>query len=153
MRRRAHAAVGAVLALGTLVACIPGLGDCDMKPLAILPIAAIGPAIPGVSGRDATSCASVVEFDGVSYYRTGGDDTWNIGRDDLEPIGVATAANEPVWNDATVFEISGVGPADAVAMLYGPRATISVLLTDELPERLCPYLTAPDNEPVCADDP
>lgn len=150
MRRRGQGAAGAVLALGSLVACIPGLGDCDMKPLAVLPIAAIGPAVPVPTGGDATSCASVVEFDGVSYYATGGDGTWNIDMEDLEPIGVASAANEPAWHDATVFEISGVRPADAVAMLYGPRARISVLLTGDLPENLCPYLAAPEVEVICA---
>lgn len=149
--RSAHVAAGAVLMLGTLVACIPGLGDCDMKPLALLPIAAIGPAVPGVTGGDATSCASVVEFDGVSYYRTGGDGTWNIDLDDLNPIGLASAANEPAWNEATVYEISGVGPPDAVAMLYGPRATISVLVTGDLPASLCPYMAAPEIEPICAE--
>ena len=151
MRRRARVAAATVLMLGPLVACIPGVGDCDMKPLAVLPIAAIGPGVPGVTGGDATSCASVVEFDGVSYYTTGGDGTWNIDMDDLDPIGLASAANDPAWNDATVFEISGVGPAEAVAMLYGPRATTSVLLTGELPASLCPYLAAPEIEPVCAE--
>jgi hypothetical protein len=130
---------------------MPGLGDCDMKPLAVLPIAAIGPAGPGMTGGDATSCASVVEFDGVSYYATGGDGTWDIDMEDLDPIGLATAANDPGWNDATVLEISGVGPPDAVAMLYGPQATISVLLTGDFPADLCPYLALPDKEPVCVE--
>jgi hypothetical protein len=121
-----------------------------MKPLAVLPIAAIGPAVPGTTSRDAASCASVVEFNGVSYYATGGDGTWTIDMDDLKPIGLASAGNDPAWNDATVFEISGVGPADAVAMLYGPRAAISVLLTGDLPESLCPYLAAPEIEATCA---
>jgi hypothetical protein len=152
VRRRIHVAAGAVLALGTLVACIPGLGDCAMKPLAVLPIAAIGPAAPGVTSADATSCASVVEFDGVSYYATGGDGTWDVDMDDLDPIGLASAANDPAWDDATVFEISGVGPPDAVAVLYGPRAAISVLLTGDLPASLCPYLAAPENEPICTED-
>ena len=150
MRRRGQGAAGAVLALGSLVACIPGLGDCDMKPLAALPIAVIGPAVDGPTGWDATSCASMVEFDGVSYYATGGDDTWNIETADLEAIGVASAANEPAWHDSTVFEISGVEPADAVAMLYGPQSRISVLLTADLPESLCPYLAAPEVEVICA---
>jgi hypothetical protein len=140
-----------VLVLGTLVACIPGLGDCDMKPLAVQPIAAIGPAGSGVTGGAPTSCASMVTFDGVSYYTSGGDGTWNIDMEDLEPIGLASAANDSAWNDATVFEISGVGPPDAVAMLYGPRATISVLLTGDVPASLCPYLAAPEIEPVCAE--
>ena len=147
--RRTHAAAGVVLALGTLVACIPGIGDCDMRPLAGLPIAAIGPAAPGITGAHPTSCASEVKIDGVSYYPIGGEGAWDIDMDDLEPIGLASAANDPAWNDATVFEISGVGPPDAVAMLYGPEAEISVLTTGDLPASLCPYLAAPDNEPIC----
>ncbi|MBA2634938.1 MAG: hypothetical protein H0U86_18395 [Chloroflexi bacterium] len=152
MRHPLRAAIGSVVVLGALVACIPGLGACDMKPLIVLPLAAVGPVGPRVTDPDAASCASIVEFDGRSYFASGGEGTWTVDMDDLDPIGLASSANDPAWTDATVFTISGVEPADAIAMRYGTRATISVLLTGDLPESVCAYLAAPEIEPACAGD-
>ena len=137
------------LVVAALVACIPGLGDCDMKPLGALPLAAIGPPGPPAAGPPAASCASMVEFDGRRYYRSGDTDSWTVEIDDLEPIGVASAANEPAWKDTTVFAISGVDAQDAIAMQYGSGVTIAVLLAGELPGDLCPFLAAPEHEPTC----
>ena len=97
----------------------------------------------------ATSCASQVAFEGRTYFRSGGDDSWTVTIDDLEPIGSATAANEPAWEDATVFQIDGVDPAEAVAMRYGPGVTIAVLLADGMPASLCPFLPDSSIEPAC----
>jgi hypothetical protein len=143
---------GLVLTLAALVGCLPGLGDCGMKPLTALPLAAIGPVGPPTTdGPPATSCASVVEFDGRVYGMTGDAATWTIEIDDLEPVGVASAANEPAWENPTVFAISGVEPTEVIAMQYGPGATIAVLLAGDLPGALCPYLANPDVEPICGD--
>ena len=141
--------VASLFAAAALVACIPGMGDCEMRPLGALPLAAIGPPGPPAIGPPATSCASTVEFDGRHYSRSGDADSWTMRIDDLEPIGVASAANEPVWEDTTVFAISGVDPEDAIAMHYGSGVTIAVLLAGDLPASICPYVIAPEVEPVC----
>ena len=140
-----------LLVAAPLVACIPGMGDCDMKPLGALPLAAIGPADPPAVGPPGTSCASTVEFDGRHYSRSGDADSWTVQLDDLEAIGVASAANEPAWNDTTVFAISGVDTRDAIAMHYGSGVTIAVLLAGDLPASMCPYVSAPEVAPVCPD--
>jgi hypothetical protein len=93
----------------------------------------------------------MVEFDGRRYLRTGDAGSWTVQVDDLEPIGAASAANEPGWEDPAVFAIAGVDPEDAIAMRYGSGLTIAVLLAGDLPNSLCQYASAPDNEPVCRD--
>lgn len=144
----------AIFGLAVLVACVPGLGDCDMKPLGALPVAAIGPPPAPITGPPTASCASMVEFGGRVYSPSGDAGTWTVTLDDLEPIGVATAANEPAWENTTVFAISGVEPQHAIAMQYGSGATITVLLGGEaqLPDSMCSYMARPQNEPICQDD-
>ena len=152
MSRQACVIVGAVMGLSGLAACIPGLGDCAMKPLAGLPIGAVVAPIARDPAPIGTSCASVVEFNGRLFYPTGGDGRWTLEIEDLEPIGLASAANEPAWEDPTVFAIEGVAPEDAIAMHYGSGATIAVLIAEDLPPTLCRYLAAPEAEPACAAD-
>jgi len=93
----------------------------------------------------------MVEFDGRRYHGSGGGDAWAVAIDDLQPIGLASAANGSAWEDNTVFALSGVEPEDAIAMRYGSGATIMVLLAGEVTESLCPYMTSPEDEPTCGD--
>ena len=140
-----------LVAVAALTGCIPGIGDCAMAPLGALPIAAIAPPKGPGLGPPATSCASMVDFGGRRYFRSGDARSWTVQIDDLEPIGAASAANETAWEDATVFAISGVDPEDAIAMRYGSGVTIAVLLAGNVSSSLCRYLSAPDIEPVCRD--
>jgi hypothetical protein len=140
----------ALVATGILTSCIPGIGDCAMKPFAAAPLAVIAPGVGSVDRPVATSCASTVAFDGRTYFRSGGDGAWTVTLDDLEPIGRATAANELAWEDPTVYEIEGVDRADAVAMRYGSGTTIAVLLAGDLPASLCAFVPDPENVPACA---
>ncbi len=154
--RRGATLVMAALALS---GCMFTADECDFKPInsmpgaaGALPLAAITPPIPGAVGGPAVgACGAWVRFNDWQYTDTASSRAWHgelaIADEDLEAIGQASGATDVAgpYADATVYTISGVDRAEAIAMrLAGEGQPVAVLLArSEVPAGLCDYFAGP----------
>ena len=139
--------VGAALA-----GCIGSYDDC-IKPITGMITSPIGGAT-----RDVTvgACAAWVDYNGTLYRDTRNEGhAFDLTDDQLVPIGEASGAADLVGplGGATVFEIAGVDPAEAVAM-RAPNGSAQpfVVLAGRngygygFPQELCPFLVSPETD-------
>ena len=152
----------ASVVVGTALAGCIGYDDC-IKPITGMITNPIGGGSRGVS---VGACAAWVGYNGI-YYRDMRSEghAFDLTEDQLVPVGEASGATDLVGplGGATVFEIAGVEPDEAVAMRApnGSDQPFVVLAGRNgdgygFPQELCPFLVNAETDEsahaICGDD-